>query len=80
MALHDQVDDRKDFQNYGQGRRHGSQVHVRNDIHTAFKPFRRNLPGVDEFCAQQVSIPVGWWVTDEDREKIVKAVLEWDAR
>lgn len=75
------VDDRDSFQ--GHMAKNGimvSQVHVRNDIHTAFRPFRRNLPGVDEFCAQQVSIPVGWWVTDEDREKIVKAILEWDAR
>jgi dTDP-4-amino-4,6-dideoxygalactose transaminase len=75
------VDDRDSFQGYMA--KNGimvSQVHVRNDIHTAFRPFRRNLPGVDEFAAQQVSIPVGWWVTDEDREKIVKAILEWDAR
>ena len=75
------VDDRKDFQEYmAKAGIMVSQVHVRNDIHTAFKQFRRNLPGVDEFSAQQVSIPVGWWVTDEDREKIAKAVIEWGNR
>ncbi len=57
-----------------------SKVHVRNDIHTCFKEFRKNLPGVDDFASTEMSIPVGWWVTEEDREKIVKAVLEWDAR
>jgi len=36
-----------------------SQVHIRNDQHTAFKGFRRILPGVDEFAAEQISIPVG---------------------
>lgn len=72
------VDDRKGFQEYMKTQ--GimvSQVHVRNDIHTAFKAFRRNLPGVDEFTREQVSIPVGWWVSDEDREKIALAVEEW---
>lgn len=56
---------------------HVSRVHVRNDSHTAFAAFRRNLPGVDEWEREQVSIPVGWWVTDEDRLLIAKAVEEW---
>ena len=75
------VDDRDSFQAHMA--KNGimvSQVHVRNDIHTVFRPYRRNLPGVDEFCTHQVSIPVGWWVTDEDRDKIVKAISQWDAR
>jgi dTDP-4-amino-4,6-dideoxygalactose transaminase len=55
-----------------------SKVHVRNDIHTCFRAFRKNLPGVDEFSTREMSIPVGWWVTTEDREKIAKAILEWD--
>jgi len=75
------VDDRDSFQEHmAKAGVMVSQVHVRNDIHTVFRPYRRNLPGADEFCARQVSIPVGWWVTDEDREKIVKAIVEWDTR
>jgi len=73
------VDDRAGFQKHMKDR--GimvSQVHVRNDIHTCFKEFRRNLPWVEEFTREQVSIPVGWWVTDQDREKIVQSVLEWE--
>jgi len=49
-----------------------SQVHARNDTHTMMKAFRADLPGVDEFCREQVSIPVGWWLTDKDVEHIVK--------
>lgn len=75
------VDDRDSFQDFmAKAGIMVSQVHVRNDIHTAFRRFRKNLPGVEEFCAEQVSIPVGWWVTDEDRENIAKAVQEWDSR
>lgn len=74
------VDDRDSFQEHmAKAGVMVSQVHVRNDIHTVFRPYRRNLPGVDEFCSRQVSIPVGWWVTDKDREKIVKAIMDWDA-
>jgi hypothetical protein len=75
------VDDRERFQEYMKSQ--GimvSQVHVRNDIHTAFKAFRRNLPGVDEFTREQVSIPVGWWITPEEREKVARAIEQWDAR
>lgn len=35
-----------------------SQVHARNDEHTAFAAYRRNLPGVDEFAAKMVCIPI----------------------
>lgn len=51
-----------------------SQVHARNDMHTMFKDFRRVLPGVDEFINEQVSIPVGWWLTEKEREYIVETI------
>lgn len=74
------VDDRESFRKHMESCGvHTSQVHVRNDRHTATRAFQRPLPGVDEFSKRQVSIPVGWWVTKEDREAIVKAVREWDA-
>lgn len=56
-----------------------SRVHVRNDHHTYTKAFRRNLPGVDEFEREQVSIPVGWWISDLDREAIARAIEEWSS-
>lgn len=73
------VNDRERFQDFMKTRDiMVSQVHMRNDVYTAFKAFRRNLPGVDEFTREQVSMPVGWWVTEQDRATIVKAVLEYE--
>ena len=57
-----------------------SQVHARNDTHTAFKDFKCALPGVDEFVSEQVSIPVGWWLTEKDVSYICNAVIEYDAQ
>jgi len=51
-----------------------SQVHARNDTHTMFREFQRVLPGVDEFTAEQVSIPVGWWLTESQREYIAETI------
>ena len=51
-----------------------SQVHARNDTHTMFSEFQRVLPGVDQFTEEQVSIPVGWWLTAEQREYIAEVI------
>lgn len=51
-----------------------SQVHARNDLHTMMRDYRRNLPGVDAFVERQVSIPVGWWLTNDEREHIAATV------
>lgn len=53
-----------------------SQVHARNDMHTMFQDFRRVLPGVDEFINEQVSIPVGWWLTEREREYIADTIVK----
>lgn len=54
-----------------------SKVHSRNDTHSMFKDFKRDLPGVEAFNQSHLCIPVGWWVTEEDREFIAKKVLEY---
>jgi perosamine synthetase len=51
-----------------------SRVHERNDKHTAFNGSLCELPGVDAFNATQISIPVGWWITPQDREYIVSKI------
>ena len=56
-----------------------SRVHERNDNHTAFKDSLCDLPGVDAFNATQISIPVGWWITDEDRRFIVDKIKEFSS-
>jgi dTDP-4-amino-4,6-dideoxygalactose transaminase len=55
-----------------------SKVHSRNDLHTCFKDSRCDLPGVDEFYSEQVSIPVGWWLKEAEVEYIISEVQKYD--
>lgn len=57
-----------------------SAVHSRCDTHTCFQEAVKKfeLKGVDYFSQHQISIPVGWWVTPEDRKKIMDAIGEFD--
>lgn len=60
-----------------------SQVHARNDRHTAFRNNALGgleLPGLDLFSAHQVSVPVGWWLTSEDEDRIIRVVQEWSEK
>lgn len=55
-----------------------SPVHRRNDEHSAFRAWRGNpLPGVDSFSEHELAIPVGWWVSEDDRAYVIDSVLEW---
>jgi dTDP-4-amino-4,6-dideoxygalactose transaminase len=51
-----------------------SQVHERNDKHTAVREYRSALPTLDKTIGKVVSIPVGWWVTEEERDYIVECI------
>lgn len=51
-----------------------SRVHERNDLHTATRQWRSQLPKVDEVVKDMICIPNGWWVTPEDREYIVESI------
>jgi len=52
------------------------RLHVRNDRYTCFADARRDdaLPGVDAFDRENLSIPCGWWLTQEERERIVACI------
>ena len=52
------------------------RLHVRNDVYSCFGGRQRVLPGVDAFDQQNVSIPAGWWVSDDDREHIIQVLRE----
>lgn len=54
-----------------------SSVHARNDTHTMFKPFQSNLPNIEKFTDHMVCIPVGWWVTEKDRQHIVDTIKKF---
>ena len=53
-----------------------SRVHERNDKHSCVADFRAELPNVDLVTQDMISIPVGWWVTPEDRERIVECIKQ----
>jgi len=64
-----------------------SEVHRRNDRIEAFVRVAGptqpgDLPALDIFAEQQVSIPVGWWLTAAQRNLVVNAVIDYvrDAR
>jgi len=50
-----------------------SQVHQRNDIHSCFEKFKQPLLNLDFVEKHIVCIPVGWWLSNDDRNNIVSA-------
>lgn len=51
-----------------------SQTHRRNDHHDSFKQFRTNLPNLNIFSEKQVNLPCGWWLNDNDLDRIINSV------
>jgi dTDP-4-amino-4,6-dideoxygalactose transaminase len=56
-----------------------SPVHTRCDRHPAFmraagKEYR--LPGLDHFASRNLAIPVGWWLSEADRDCVVQVLNE----
>jgi len=51
-----------------------SQVHERNDKHTCVSEYKSALPVLDKTINKVVSIPVGWWITEEERQYIVDCI------
>ena len=54
-----------------------SQVHARNDKHTAYDYDSGPLFGAASFVSQQINIPCGWWLSPEDINRIVSAIKSW---
>lgn len=48
-----------------------AQIHIRNDHYSMFGADRRKLPNTDWFDARELSIPCGWWVEEEDQDRII---------
>lgn len=51
-----------------------SQLHHRSDTHSIFNESKRELPNMEYWDKHFVHIPCGWWVSREDRERIVEAI------
>ena len=73
------VDDRNAFTQYMTEKGiEVSPVHARNDKHKGFRYPNGILPNTYFFDAHQVSIPVGWWITPEERMYIINSINEWE--
>lgn len=55
---------------------HTNHVHERNDKYSCVREFKAALPALDQLDNKISCIPVGWWVTPEDREYIVDKINE----
>lgn len=51
-----------------------SELHKRNDWHNYLNDFNQTLPVLDRFYEHMVHIPCGWWVSDNDRERIASLI------
>lgn len=51
---------------------HASQVHARGDKHSAYNFPNGRLPGLDVYDSTQLNIPCGWWVEQNDIDKMVE--------
>lgn len=51
-----------------------SKLHRPSHYHSVFASMRHPMPGLDTYYRRLTHIPCGWWVTDEDRERIVDAL------
>lgn len=75
------VEDRADFQAWMASKGIAtSPVHRRNDAQPAYHFPSGPLPGVDHYAARNVAIPVGWWLTEQEREYVANAVIAWACR
>jgi hypothetical protein len=55
-----------------------SPVHRRNDTYTVFREFAAHLPGTDAFDADHACIPIGWWLSEHDVNRIIHAVHHFE--
>jgi len=70
--------DRDHFERYMKARGvMSAQVHFRNDMYSVTAQFRKHLPGLDDFSANQTNIPCGWWLSTDDLKYIIEAVQEF---
>lgn len=51
-----------------------SQVHARNDKHTAYDFPNGPLPGLNKFANEQLNLPCGWWLNEADLDRIIRLV------
>lgn len=55
-----------------------SRVHERNDKHTCVLKYRAMLPGLEQASKEMLCIPMGWWISEDDRKYIITTINKWD--
>jgi perosamine synthetase len=74
------ADDRDRFVAYMNRKKIATNVvHVRNDQYSVFNKYKKKLPGVDSFCSRMINIPCGWWLSDDDKKRIMEALASYDS-
>eukprot|EP00667_Euglena_gracilis_P015264 EG_transcript_15868 len=56
-----------------------SQVHGRNDRHSTVAEFVAPLPLLDQLELTLICIPVGWWLSPADRQRVAACVRDFAA-
>jgi len=51
-----------------------SKLHRPNHLHSVFSSVQRPLPQLETYYRRLTHIPCGWWVTEDDRHRIVDAL------
>lgn len=75
------VSDKEEFLRYG-----GlalvtvSQVHKRNDLHSCVADCRPETPlvGIEDLDKHLVCLPCGWWLTEENLDRILRLCVEYE--
>jgi dTDP-4-amino-4,6-dideoxygalactose transaminase len=57
-----------------------SQVHNRNDNHSCVSKYKTTLPMIDALEKSIVCIPVGWWLSDIEKNHVISTVIEWSEK
>ena len=59
-----------------------SKLWKRNDYYTCFKHFRtkRILKGIEKIQNEAIFIPNGWWVSENDRERISQLIIDFNIK
>lgn len=51
-----------------------SELHKRNDAHDYLNDFNQDLPNLNRFYPKMVHLPCGWWISADDRERMVSVI------
>ncbi|MFD9737230.1 DegT/DnrJ/EryC1/StrS family aminotransferase [Umezawaea sp. NPDC059074] len=51
-----------------------SAIVRRNDLHSCVREYAAHLPRLDEVHERVAHIPVGWWLSEEDLDRVVSAI------